>query len=58
VLRELIDRHGLDPSKVSASGFGDTRPLGDNATVEGRTANRRVEIVVVSAAPGTVIPAG
>jgi chemotaxis protein MotB len=47
VLRYLVDAHGFSPSRISAAGFGDQRPVGDNATDAGRAANRRVELVVL-----------
>jgi chemotaxis protein MotB len=47
VLRYLVDTHGFAPSRISAAGFGDQRPIGDNATDAGRAANRRVELVVL-----------
>ena len=34
---------GVDPSRLSAKGYGDTVPLADNNTEEGRVRNRRVE---------------
>ncbi len=37
---------GLDPTKWSAAGYGDTDPVAENDTEEGRTKNRRVELVV------------
>jgi chemotaxis protein MotB len=37
---------GMDPKRLSAAGFADELPVGDNATEEGRRANRRIEIVV------------
>ena len=37
---------GLSPSNWSAAGFGDTGPVASNDTEEGRTKNRRVELVV------------
>jgi len=46
VLRYLVEQHGFPATRVSAAGYGDTRPVGDNTTAEGRAANRRVEIVV------------
>lgn len=44
VVRFLVDKQGLDPRRVSASGFGSNRPVADNGTAEGRAANRRIEI--------------
>lgn len=35
---------GLDPARVAATGYGEHRPLADNATAEGRARNRRVEV--------------
>jgi chemotaxis protein MotB len=35
---------GMPPEKIEATGFGEHRPVGDNATAEGRSKNRRVEI--------------
>lgn len=47
VLRYLAERHGLDPARLTAAGFADQRPLGDNATDAGRAMNRRVDVVVL-----------
>ncbi len=47
VLRLLVNEGGFDPTKISASGFGEYRPVGDNATPEGRRMNRRVDLVVL-----------
>ena len=47
VLRLLVDDAGFDPKKLSASGYGEYRPVADNSTVEGRRMNRRVDLVVV-----------
>jgi chemotaxis protein MotB len=48
VLRELIERHGITPARLSAAGYADERPVADNDTPEGRGANRRVELVVLA----------
>jgi outer membrane protein OmpA-like peptidoglycan-associated protein len=39
---------GVDASRLSTQGKGDTEPIADNSTVEGRTQNRRVEVVIVA----------
>jgi chemotaxis protein MotB len=52
VVREL-ERLGIPDARLTIGGYGDTRPIADNATAEGRAANRRVEIVL-SVAPGDV----
>ena len=48
VLRYLVDRHGFDPARLSASGFADTRPIVDGDSPDAQSRNRRVEIVVLS----------
>ncbi|MGD0891320.1 MAG: flagellar motor protein MotB [Terracidiphilus sp.] len=48
VLMMLIDDSGIDPKKVSVAGYGQFRPIADNATSDGRQMNRRVDLVVVA----------
>ncbi len=36
---------GIDPGRLTTKGFGDTKPLSDNSTSEGRANNRRVEFI-------------
>ena len=37
---------GVDADKVKTAGLGESQPLADNATDDGRAQNRRVEIFV------------
>lgn len=45
-VRDWLAAHGVEKSRMTASGFGESRPVADNATAAGRQANRRVEIVI------------
>ena len=45
----LFARSGLDPSRLAVIGLGQFRPAKANETQEGRNANRRVIIVILSA---------
>ncbi|NML14313.1 OmpA family protein [Azohydromonas caseinilytica] len=44
----LLQEYGVRASRLSAVGMADTKPVGDNATAEGRSRNRRVAIIVVA----------
>jgi len=39
---DILVREGVDPLRISLRGYGDTVPVADNGTAEGRQANRRV----------------
>lgn len=43
-------KQGIEASRLSAKGFGLERPLASNATAQGRSVNRRVEVSVVKEA--------
>ena len=43
----LTEKAGVDPRRVGAVGYGEYRPLADNATAEGRARNRRIAITIL-----------
>ncbi|MDB5988489.1 MAG: OmpA family protein, partial [Nevskia sp.] len=48
VKRYLLSR-GIDAGRMSSKGFGESKPIADNNTDEGREINRRVELTVTDA---------
>lgn len=42
----LVER-GLDPDQLVPWGYGESRPIDDNATARGRAANRRIEFIAM-----------
>jgi chemotaxis protein MotB len=55
VVRVLQDK-GVDPARLAVIGYGEFRPTHSNDTDEGRNANRRVIIVILSAEPKPALP--
>jgi|GEM_PF-27612 len=45
-VRQQLIAFGCNPQMIKAYGYGDTKPVADNATEEGRQLNRRVEITL------------
>ena len=43
---EALKALKVDPAKIKAVGYGETKPVASNATVEGRAENRRVDAVL------------
>ncbi len=43
---DWLGGHGVDPGTLTQIGYGSSRPVADNATEQGRQANRRVEVIV------------
>ena len=39
---------GIGPARLSSKGWGDTQPIADNSTPEGRARNRRTELKILS----------
>jgi OOP family OmpA-OmpF porin len=47
VRRYLVEKYNLDAGRIETEGFGEARPVADNATPDGRLRNRRVVITVL-----------
>ena len=47
IVRYLIKYHQMDPARISAMSYADTRPLKSNDSEEGRSRNRRIEIYLI-----------
>lgn len=47
-VREWLVKKGIDGKRMTAVGFGESRPIDDNDTAAGRENNRRTEVLVVS----------
>jgi OOP family OmpA-OmpF porin len=45
-VRRYLVEHGVDESRLSTVGYGESRPIASNETREGRALNRRVELLV------------
>ncbi len=44
VKKYLVDSHAVAAARLTTAGFGDTKPVADNSTDDGRARNRRVEL--------------
>jgi len=45
-VRAWLAGKGVEAARLATRGFGETRPVADNATAEGRQRNRRVEVII------------
>ncbi len=52
VVHVFSDR-GVERDRLAVVGFGEQHPVASNATAQGRNANRRVSVVILSTAPGS-----
>ncbi len=48
-VRQYLIAHGIEATRLSAMGYGETKPLASNDTAEGRAENRRVEFKLLVA---------
>ncbi|MBS1536114.1 MAG: OmpA family protein [Bacteroidetes bacterium] len=45
-VRNYLVKEGIDPTRLSAKGFGKNQPVADNNTLKGKAQNRRIEFYV------------
>ena len=48
VVRYLVEQKRVDPKRLSAAGYGDSRPIAPNDSEDGRVRNRRVNLVILA----------
>ncbi|MBX6362085.1 MAG: OmpA family protein, partial [Acidobacterium ailaaui] len=46
-VKEQLVKMGIDASRLTTKGYGDTKPIDTNDTPEGRANNRRVEFIKI-----------
>ncbi len=46
IVKAYLVGKSIAGDRITATGYGDANPVGDNATAEGRAANRRIDVVV------------
>lgn len=47
----LVQKHGIESTRIETAGFGMTKPVGSFDTREGRIANRRIEFIITDGWP-------
>lgn len=47
-VKEYLQKNGVEESKITSVGHGETNFIADNATAEGRSKNRRVELKITN----------
>jgi len=58
IVHYFLTHHRFEPGRLSAAGYGEFRPIAKNQTADGRSQNRRVDIVILSTKEGENEPVG
>lgn len=45
-VKRYLTLNGIDPIRIATVGSGDTKPIADNSTPEGKAKNRRIEVFI------------
>ena len=48
VVEFFIEKGNISPDRLSAVGYGEYRPISDNNSEDGRSKNRRVDILILN----------
>jgi OOP family OmpA-OmpF porin len=46
VMNYMVEKFGIDASRLRSVGYGESRPVADNGTAAGKARNRRVDVVI------------
>ncbi len=46
-VKEMLIQSGIDASRLDSKGFGESMPVNENSTSEGKANNRRVEFIII-----------
>lgn len=46
VAERLVEQAGIQPTRLTSLGYGETRPIANNETADGRLKNRRIDVVI------------
>ena len=46
-VKAMLGKLGIDPSRLESKGWGESKPLSENSTPEGKANNRRVEFIKI-----------
>jgi len=44
---DFLGKSGIEKGRISFKGYGDTKPIKENTTEQGRMANRRTEFFII-----------
>ena len=58
IVHFVLTRYQFEPTRLSAAGYGEFRPIASNKNHDGRSQNRRVDIVILSSKERESEPAG
>ncbi|MGB1033261.1 MAG: OmpA family protein, partial [Flavobacteriales bacterium] len=47
-VKGYLEKMGIAGRRIKAKGYGESKPVGDNNTTEGKAKNRRTEFVIIS----------